>query len=1062
MSGFDFSTVVAKKTQNFVGREWVFQKLDAWLGANPSRIFLLTGRPGTGKSAIAARLAQMSDDGVDGPSYLGLHKRWLTYYHFCQASVESTLSTITFVECLAEALANRYEPFRQLLQDSGSQQLTVNVTQNVHMAQPGSAITGVRVNVEIKGPDARPLFDLAVRKPLQTLCKAMPEERITVLLDSLDEALTFNAQESITALLKLVDDFPPQVRFVCTCRSNSERVFDVVGQPSLDLIVNAPPELDEVKTYTYARLVKVTEPRRSALAEQVAAKSKGNFLYAYYVLNDLEARAETIDDTGAFELPNELEDVYRDYIAREMASNPSRWNDIYRPLLGPIAVARGDGLTRPLLVGITNLAEDTAADVLKVCEQYLVGGETEASPYRLYHQSFREFLLQDKKYSIYPAERHAAIARFMQDQCGANWKECTEDYALRYTPAHWADAAALSEQQRETRTQALVELARNAKYQRRFEKRIGDLPMLQGHLERAVEVAALNRRGDMLTWLVKAAKGFAAFRQEYLQAGSVVALAEAGKLEQAEKRLALFLDVENDWQTAARLILAWLGMEKNPTEVGKLRQRVAQNMPVLEPLPLLRDRLDAALNGQSAFPFESQVVEQLGYGRQLVNRISGLAFDREMLLPVNPSVITTLRNQAEMIAQRGYAASMDGPVLVNIARAWGDEGTALLDEYIKAHAGYNYVQYRNRSLWILLHAVLRHHPDQAWVKRQLRQLTIAALSGGGVDFDEMLPLTVAALREGGQSTAQDNAATLLEAWRHQAVQAAQRLESSSGHNDSWGNHKRRLIALLELYRLVLNDSSKTDELLQQIKRLPDGFAGYQAPAKLRLADALRACRVDTPDTLTAILEDALDSAHHIQDYHFCARLTARCNALQHWHRRELQSDDLANTIRALAATPDDAAFAAAHVVHEAYRYRGSDPDTLPIDDARNANTLEQLAQVFQRSAVEFRRLNPEFGLSDVLKHQTPIRVPDPGFAPLLAVHLAARALADDVLDDRRTALLRSLVPVAVINPTALDTMLSYLCIAAEPDEDVLEEVAKEVGEVRFNDVAAPMGQIGPS
>ena len=416
---------------------------------------------------------------------------------------------------------------------------------------------------------------------------------------------------------------------------------------------------------------------------------------------------------------------------------------------------------RPQLVGITNLAEDTAADVLKVSEQYLVGGETEASPYRLYHQSFREFLLQDKQYSIYPAERHAAIARFMQDQCGANWKECTEDYALRYTPAHWADAAALSEQQRETRTQALVELARNTKYQRRFEKRIGDLPMLQGHLERAVGVAALNRRGDMLTWLVKAAKGFAAFRQEYLQAGSVVALAEAGKLEQAEKRLGLFLDVENDWQTAARLILAWLGLEKNPTDAGKLRRRVAYNMPAIEPLPLLHDRLDAALNGQSEFLFESHVAEPLAYGRQLVNRIGGQAFDREMLLPVNASVITTLRNQAEMIAQRGYAAGMDGPVLVNIARAWGDEGTALLDEYIKTHAGYNYVQYRNRSLWILLHAVLRHHPDQAWVKRQLRQLTIAALSGGGVDFDEMLPLTVAALREGGQATSRDNAAMLL-------------------------------------------------------------------------------------------------------------------------------------------------------------------------------------------------------------------------------------------------------------------------------------------------------------
>jgi hypothetical protein len=342
----------------------------------------------------------------------------------------------------------------------------------------------------------------------------------------------------------------------------------------------------------------------------------------------------------------------------------------------------------------------------------------------------------------------------------------------------------------------------------------------------------------------------------------------------------------------------------------------------------------------------------------------------------------------------------------------------------------------------------------------LRQLAIAALSGGGVDFDEMLPLTVATLRDREQSTPQGKAGTLIDTWRDRAMQAAQGLEFSRGENDSWGSHKRRLIGLMELYSLVLKDGFQANELMQQIKRLPDGFAGYQAPARLRLADAMRACRMDTPGTLAAALEDALSSAHHIQDYHFCARLTARCNALQRWHARDLQGDDLAKTIHELANSPGDVAFAADHVVHEAYHYRGDDPDTLPIAAAHDANTLEQLAEVFQRPAVEFRRLN-QLGLSDVLKDQTPIRVPDPGFAPLLAVHLAARALADDALDDRRTALLRSLIPVATINPTALDTVLSYLLIAAEPDEDVLEEIAVEVGEVKFNDVAAPAGQIGP-
>jgi hypothetical protein len=337
-------------------------------------------------------------------------------------------------------------------------------------------------------------------------------------------------------------------------------------------------------------------------------------------------------------------------------------------------------------------------------------------------------------------------------------------------------------------------------------------------------------------------------------------------------------------------------------------------------------------------------------------------------------------------------------------------------------------------------------------------LAIAALSGGGVDFDEMLPLTVATLREREQS--QGKARTVIDAWRNEALQAAQRLQNSRGQNDSWGNHKRRLIALMELYRLVLNDASAADELMHQIKHLPDGFAGYQAPAKLRLADAMRACRMVTPNTLAAALDDALSSAHHIQDYHFCARITARCNALQRWHACDWQGDDLANTIQALAKSPGDPTFAADHVVHETYRYRRDDQDMLPIDGAHDANTLEQLAEVFQRPAVEFRRLNL-FSLSDVLEDQTPIRIPDPGFTPLLAMHLAARVLADDALDDRRTVLLRSLIPVAAINPTALDTVLSYLLIAAEPDEDMLEDIAAEVGEVKFNDVAAPAGQIGP-
>ena len=187
-----------------------------------------------------------------------------------------------------------------------------------------------------------------------------------------------------------------------------------------------------------------------------------------------------------------------------------------------------------------------------------------AAPYRIYHQSFRDFLLDDKKFTVYPAERHSAIARYLQDRCGANWGRCDDQYALRYTPAHWAEAATLSEVERDTRTHALLDVASDHGYQQRFESRVADLPLLHSYLNRAVQVAALNDRDDMLPAIVKAARDFLRFRRDYLRSESVVALAEQGRLDQAEARLPLFVDVDQNWQAATRLILAWLARGAQP------------------------------------------------------------------------------------------------------------------------------------------------------------------------------------------------------------------------------------------------------------------------------------------------------------------------------------------------------------------------------------------------------------------------------------------------------------------------------------------------------------------
>src|SRR6185295_9543674 len=358
------SSYLKDRTEHFTGREWVFQAIGEWLGndAGP-HVFLLTGGPGTGKTAIAARVAQMNAGDV-AAAHPRLEQGRLAFCHFCQAGVEHTLSPVTFVQSLSQSLADRYAGFRDALQRAGSRQIVINTVQSIDsIATVGQAI-GVnieQITIEIKGGDARPLFDDAVRRPLLAMSPALsPGDRVVILVDSLDEALAFGADTNIAQLLRLAGDFPPQVRFLLTCRTNSERVFDLVGKPTLDLLLNAPPNLDEVEPYVFARLSGMPEADRAVAASRIAAKSEGNFLHAHHVVNDLLARRAPISDADTRELPDALEGVYRMYLERELGASRARWNDVYRPILGPIAVARGEGLTKEQLIGITDLAEDTA------------------------------------------------------------------------------------------------------------------------------------------------------------------------------------------------------------------------------------------------------------------------------------------------------------------------------------------------------------------------------------------------------------------------------------------------------------------------------------------------------------------------------------------------------------------------------------------------------------------------------------------------------------------------------------------------------------------------------
>jgi hypothetical protein len=49
-------------TEGFPGWEWSFEEIYLWFQQDNERLFILTGEPGVGKSAIAAHLIQIRKD----------------------------------------------------------------------------------------------------------------------------------------------------------------------------------------------------------------------------------------------------------------------------------------------------------------------------------------------------------------------------------------------------------------------------------------------------------------------------------------------------------------------------------------------------------------------------------------------------------------------------------------------------------------------------------------------------------------------------------------------------------------------------------------------------------------------------------------------------------------------------------------------------------------------------------------------------------------------------------------------------------------------------------------
>ncbi len=371
----DFGRFIAEKTDGFVGRQWLFDRIDSFLAEHPRGYFLLRGDPGIGKSALAAEIV----------------RREGCVHHF---------------NIRAEGI-HRPEDF---LSNVCAQLIAVYGLPHTYLPPEATR-------------DGNFLKSL-----LEQVVARRPEKKIVLVVDGLDEAT--GIRKGVNPLYLPVT-LPPGVYILASSRRGIRLRVDCELE-ELEIEQDETGNLADVRFFVESKL---EGPGTRAYLEsqgldeetfvvEMVDKSQGNFMYLRYVLPEIERGV--YEDRNFDTLPRGLENYYKDHWQRMRSRDEDAWFDYQLPVIQALTVVK-EPVSVDLIVEFSGVEDrKRILGVLVEWDPFLYKAMIEDEEtgkrqrrYRLYHESFHEFIadkdeVADERVDLKAA--HGRIANVLWDE----------------------------------------------------------------------------------------------------------------------------------------------------------------------------------------------------------------------------------------------------------------------------------------------------------------------------------------------------------------------------------------------------------------------------------------------------------------------------------------------------------------------------------------------------------------------------------------------------------------------------------------------------------------------
>jgi Effector-associated domain 4 len=195
----NFTPFFAEKRQYFIGREWIFDEIDVRCVLGNEQALIITGDPGSGKSAFISEFVYRNPQRVIA-------------YHSCHADIEQTIKPGRFVRSIAGMLARRLDAYATVLSDPS-----------------------FREGLDEKSCETDPAgsFEFGVLNPLHSL-EPPPKDIQFILIDGLDAVISsgeFSIGQSIVHLLAArLQRLPQWLRIIATSRKETQTLLRLSRQ----------------------------------------------------------------------------------------------------------------------------------------------------------------------------------------------------------------------------------------------------------------------------------------------------------------------------------------------------------------------------------------------------------------------------------------------------------------------------------------------------------------------------------------------------------------------------------------------------------------------------------------------------------------------------------------------------------------------------------------------------------------------------------------------------------------------------------------------------------------